>query len=159
MERRFEGRVFYKCSNNGVTALAEKSVIKVAEKRLEIMNALGDRLLSVDNLPQWFRPGPIFTFASTERVKNSPWLTGSSDLLECLLEEIRFEDGEIIEGISFFVPFSNGSEIGLHGAEAQKEALSYVTTEEEFESTFGISKDELISRAMEEIFQEARDSR
>ena len=86
---------------------------------------------------------PVFTFVTQERVGNSPWYTGTHDLHKALCRYIEREGGEVKELSSVWVPFSNGSERGLHGFDSQVDELRYVTSDRQFVDTFGVSAQQL----------------
>ena len=135
---------FYACSNNGVLALMGEDAYNNTGKCNRIRMTLND--------PNHRAPGrdidepldkglahipitPVFTFTHNERFAKSPWFTGGGLLLEVLYECV-LAGGKIEEGW-FYVPFSNGAEIGMHGDRAMVRELSYVTTAEQFRETFG----------------------
>ena len=82
-----------------------------------------------------------------DRTFGAPWFTGTtspegSNDLHRLLNYIT-RNGGWFSSASFYVPFSNGAETGLHGTDAQLNELRYVTTSAQFEETFDISLSEL----------------
>ena len=87
---------------------------------------------------------PTFTFVRDDRFIESPWFTGNDNVLELLMKHIK-ETGGRIESSGFYVPFSNGCEVGMHGKDAMKADLAYVTTQQQFRDTFGISMAELVN--------------
>jgi len=136
---------YYSCYNNGVMAIVSEETYNDIQKYWEIVQRLACR-----NLAETASPAlkhlcvPIFTFAHIERVKESPWFTGECDnFLFKLLKHIRDNGGKLIEGESFYVPFSNGCEVGLHGEAVMRNELAYVTTEQQFLETFGVSISEI----------------
>ena len=158
---------YYSCYNNGVTAIISEEVLLNLEKfqyiQCYFIDEEKNRLYSERNLTSVATEGlqhlirPVFTFARTERVKNSPWFTGENEILYTLVSHIR-KNGDDIKNAGFHVPFSNGMELGVHGAEVMKGELSFVTTEQQFRETFGISLAELkqqahLSKTDEEVRQ------
>ncbi len=89
---------------------------------------------------------PIFTFTHDERWKTQPWFTGGEKLWSMLNDYFEQSDNYIERDRSFFVPFSNGAELGMHGKDAMVGEFRYVTTETQFRDTFGISPTELKAR-------------
>ena len=157
MARRLEGQRFIADYNNGVRAIAHELVWTHYQRCTEIVRRLtGDeivRRLANEGLTESMlvntledalhsTDGPVFTFASPERVAESPWFTGDFTLLEKLCKYIESEGG-IIKGTGLYVPFSNGLEVGFHGAEAQAEELAWVTNGWQFFQTFGITVEAL----------------
>ena len=150
MARRLEGQVFLFCGNNGVTAIASERVVD----DLERLNGHGGIIHSLDTfcnsaearqaLNRVFSHigKPIFAFVSPERFTHQPWFTGSTLIWEALADYIEFEGG-IIKGGGFYVPFSNGNEMGMHGLEAMENELRFVTTSQHFRETFGIEYGEV----------------
>lgn len=65
-------------------------------------------------------------------------------MLAALHRHIRTNGGRIESPHSIFVPFSNGTEMGYAGLEAQCRELKYVTTDEDFATEFGITPEELM---------------
>lgn len=155
MARRLEGRRFYANYNNGVRAIASAEVVMTGRKRrmieLWISDKSSDDYSRRQTLLEATKTGlahlrltPIFTFADSERVKEQPWFTGDNDLHLLLTGYIAEEGGVISLGL--YVPFSNGAEMGAHGPEAMSEELKFVTTDGQFEETFGITLKELRER-------------
>ena len=148
---------YYTNYNNGVTALISEEVSRDIKKQNTIWQlcakrdaekAYGDRMLgatassALNHLCV-----PIFTFVDPERAAESPWFTGDNKLLNALLDHINENGGFILtEHNNFYVPFSNGSELGMHGEESMKRELAYVTTEMQFRGTFGVSIQEIKAR-------------
>ena len=140
---------YYSCYNNGVTAIVSEEVLHDIEKfnkiyHLFIEQEKGKPYTDERKLAHVASEGvrhlatPVFTFARTERVAESPWFTGDTEVLDRLRSYIRYTGGTI-ESEGFHVPFSNGMEYGMHGHEAMTHELSYVTTEQQFREAFGIS--------------------
>lgn len=154
MARSLEGKWFHNCYNNGVEAVVSHEIWENIEKRYAIVRALGlledvrEKIVWKEDILPHLPEMPIFTFASTDRVTKSPWLTGTRSSedrendLHRLLNYIT-KNGGWFSNIPFYVPFSNGAEMGLHGPKAQLSELRYVTTNSQFEETFGVSLDEL----------------
>ena len=153
MARSLEGRWFHLCYNSGVHALVSNEVYENQMRRNAIilapmMDRLREQIDKRDILPH-IPDRPIFTFARQERVQKSPWFTGMdtdtpgypSDLKR-LLNYITRNGGQFANA-GFYVPFSNGTEMGRHGTDSQFNELRYVTTNSQFEETFGISLNEL----------------
>jgi len=140
-ERRLEGQVFHVSYNNGVDALVSDAVLADLIRWGEISSAsaLADSERSVveEGLAHLLA-GPVFTFTSRERFMRNPWFTGDDAFRDVLIRHIRDLGGHVQER-SFNVPFSNGSEVGLHGPDGQSAELRYATTEREFHDTFGVS--------------------
>jgi len=103
---------------------------------------------------------PTFTFVRSERFNSSPWFTATDDVLDLLIEHIK-KNGGRIEEAAFYVPFSNGCELGIHGKDAMKSDLAYVTTSRQFRETFGISLTDLANpkRDLDEILELVRGAR
>lgn len=139
MARSLEGRRFFAHTNNGVTALIalETHIDHIRAKW--ILNTLQGA--DQDMLSQLYQ-GPIFTFARPDRTSRSPWLTGDQDDFESLFAYIG-QEGGTVDWDDVFVPFSNAAETGVHGPEAQRRELGYVTTMAQFVETFGITLGEL----------------
>ena len=155
MARSLEGRKFFYIQNNGVWAIVAEEILRNRGHIRLISTILEDELRKggrtvpdgsfraiqegLAHIPQT----PIFTFALDGRAAGSPWLTGSRHLSEALEAYIHAEDGELQGNGGFYVPFSNGSELGAHGADAMRNELQYVTTEAQFRDTFGIGPREV----------------
>jgi len=145
-ERRLEGQRFIAGSNNGVYALAHEDYLKRQNAILSALQLERDASREVRSYLSHLR-GPIFTFVDEERYQRAPWFTGDRGLATVLFHYIHREGGTVVES-GIFAPFSNGAEVGMHGAEAQRTELSYVTTEREFLETFGITVKELMKQAV-----------
>lgn len=146
MARSLEGKWFHNYYNNGVEAVVSGGIYQNMRKKRAITLALenmgkgnGDQGDMLPHIPET----PVFTFASKDRVDKSPWFTGTTSSDSCRLLNYITRNGGWFSNASFYVPFSNGAEIGFHGPEAQREELRYVTTDVQFEETFGISLQEL----------------
>lgn len=140
--------IFYTCYNNGVRALVSEGVLADINKAWAIQQVLNDADHKVQGR-DYSTPlseglchigTPTFTFVYTDRFVKSPWFTGDNEFLDALCKQI-VEDGGRIESSSFHVPFSNGCEIGVHGDRAMASELAYVTTEQQFFETFGVTRD------------------
>lgn len=150
MARRLEGQTFLVCSNNGVTAIAALEVVLDLEDlngHGGIMQALDVFSYSTEDQRIFGRAlshvgKPVFTFVDPERLKHQPWFTGSALVWEALTDYIS-EEGGRIERSSFYVPFSNGIEIGQHGITAVENELRFRTNRPQFRETFGISLGEV----------------
>jgi hypothetical protein len=70
-----------------------------------------------------------------ERFEKSPWITGDDKMLNALISHIR-NNGGSVKSEGFYVPFSNGCELGIHGEKAMTSELLYVTTERQFVNNF-----------------------
>ncbi|MFA6177502.1 MAG: hypothetical protein WC694_01245 [Candidatus Paceibacterota bacterium] len=151
-----EKKKFYVCSNNGVTAVVTEQTHKDLQKYCAIGSWFdetdAEKLYEERRLRRTAISSalghlctPTFTFTRPERASVSPWFTGDSELFWALTKHVENNGGVLLDG-SCYVPFSNGSEVGLHGHEALKDELSYVTTEQQFQETFGISISELINK-------------
>lgn len=141
---------FFHCHNNGVTAIVSEEVKNDYVKDREINSVLNDATHQVRGrdyskpLNEGLRHmgKPVFTFTHNERSQKSPWFTGDGELMEMLWEYTITNGGQFEEG-GFYVPFSNGCEIGLHGDQAMASELTYVTTDTQFRETFDISRSEV----------------
>lgn len=155
MARRLEleGRVFLICQSNGVMAITP---LDYSRETAELVK----RLCNYYSSQKWTSAEaektesaaletvlckPVFTFARTERVKDSPWFTGDFPLLQVVMDYIRERGGEIRE-TEFYVPFSKGNELGIHGIKALQDELRWITTDTQFEEEFGITRTELLAR-------------
>ena len=154
MARRLEGRTFCECHNNGVTALAMEEAVAELDRLFEIgaaISTLGqighDERTAVNRALDRLRL-PIFTFAREERVRDEPWFTGDFRLYQVLCDYVRDAGGSKWPG-HFYVPFSNGIEMGHRGLQAMCDELQFVTTRQQFRDVFGISYDELVERVLE----------
>ncbi len=125
------GRKFLRCQNNGVVAVASEETVKNIRRRNEILSRINQRFYGVATKALEHLTGPVFTFCDKDRLEKSPWFTGDFALGETLLDWISNNGGSVEKG-SFYVPFSNACETGVHGENALASELSYVTTEEEF---------------------------
>ena len=143
---------YYSCYNNGVQAIVSEDVMRGIEQSKLIQKFFEYRDADIP-ANQRFRPAaaykglkhlavPVFTFASSERVMEQPWFTGTIEEYSSLRRHIR-ANGDCIEEGWFYIPFSNGLELGLNGENAMKSELAYVTTGEQFREAFGISIAEL----------------
>ncbi len=149
MARSLEGKTFFVNYNNGVTSITPERVVRNqglvatthdriasgmnqmdAEVRAQYMDALKDALAHIPTTP-------VFTFVDDERKSKSPWFTGTTHTENALVEWVK-ENGGHIEGNAGYVPFSNAAELGVHGPDAMRNELRYVTTEAQFEEIFGI---------------------
>ena len=145
---------FFANYNNGVTAIVSEEVYNDIHRQRMIRQQFVAREESVEYKDRWradlaskateHLTVPIFTFASDDRFEESPWFTGNRQVYKTLVEYIRKNGGVVEEG-GFFVPFSNGCEIGMHSKDAMKSELAYVTTSQQFRETFGISQAELVN--------------
>jgi len=156
------GKKFYYCQNNGVLALATAETVKNMRRRRMIVSCIGS-LGSEEGDHELQREwrygnanvaertlqhrGPIFTFCEPERYEKSPWFTGNLGHLHFLLDYIMKQGGECMDG-EFYVPFSNGAEMGLHGKESLANELSYVVDENDVVATFGMLTEEINRRAV-----------
>ena len=151
MSRSLEGKIFYTCSNNGVTAIIDSTTKNNFDREKEIRSDLEKKCSDwrdvspamCDGLHLDFRT-PIFTFAHHNRRKESRWITGRYELFDELTRYIKSEGGRIVVG-SFHVPFSNNMETGAMGRDLMTFELSHVTSEQQFSDVFGISIDKLLS--------------
>ena len=119
---------FYANSNNGVTAVMTEEAYLKKEERRALIAETEKKGLGTPNLPQ---VGPIFTFGRTEH-RSFKFLTGSTITMNRLLDDHEVLDGNI------WVPFSNGSELGSHGKEAQEFELQFMTSLDEAVEAFGL---------------------
>lgn len=142
---------YFSCYNNGVTAIVSEETYDNIQKHEIIWQLFMEQDFNSRTLPETAREGlehllvPIFTFTRPDRFNVSPWLTGDVAFLNELYAFIK-ESGGTIESGSFYVPFSNGCETGVHGTDAMKRELRHVTTGQQFRETFGISLSEIKER-------------
>jgi len=148
MERRFEGQVFCTCKNNGVQVLVPELVVHNFRRHNMIFNALenvlktrDDRSLINEVLNQALPAFPIFTFVNSERLEKEPWITGSHKLYGALCLYIEQHGGRL-KNQGVYVPFSNGYQFTRIDIFADE--LIYVTMDEDFIETFGISQEDLL---------------
>ena len=145
MARSLEGKWFHICYNNGVYAVVSHEIYENIRRKRQILVRLEMERDLIPHIPET----PIFTFAGKDRVAKSPWFTGNDGDSDDrkndwhrLMNYIHREGGHYIDA-TFYVPFSNGCETGLHGPATQCDELRYVTTDAQFKETFGISLAEL----------------
>lgn len=136
MARSLDGQIFYTGFNNGVTAL--QHILDWSDtRRLWTIGRMFKNQGALDLVPT----PPVFTFARYSRVWNGEyWLTGSEEFLEHALIPYIEREGGSVERYGIYVPFSNHSEGGGHGAEAQMRELKYTTSGHDFERIFGIGR-------------------
>ncbi len=154
-------KTFYTDYNNGVQVLISEEVMMDIRKKNAISlfyreaerekSGKGFAQIADDAVP--LVGTPTFTFTRRERVQDQPWFTGDNDFLEVLVAHIRENGGHIVKG-GIYVPFSNGSELGMQGTEAMARELVYVTSEQQFRDTFGISIAELLEIANDSLSQD-----
>jgi hypothetical protein len=141
--------MFYTSHNNGVYAIVPKDVLinifRVGRIVRRLRKIKGDDSFDFWKMFAHISRTPIFTFTREERVKESPWFTGDETVYRALVDYLIPETGGEARPSGFFVPFSNGMEIGAHGAEAQQEELLYVTSEQQFQEAFGVSSEEVLN--------------
>ena len=145
---------YFSCYNNGVTAIVSEEAYndfgKLAriyhyfcsqdtDPKCELRKTAYEAVMHLAN-------HPTFTFARSERVSESPWFTGDNELAGALMIHIRTSGGSVDQR-GFQVPFSNAVELGIHGQDSMKKELAYVTTEEQFRETFGITRAELLAKS------------
>lgn len=144
------GKLFGYTSNNGVMAIAPMEIIEnrrdVTQIRIEIERtfvAAGHQtvLRGLSHMKQY----PIFTFCD-HYGDMAPWYTGHCAMYRALLGYIQAEGGKI-ENTSFYVPFSNQLERGIHGAEATKREMRFVTESSQFRDAFGLFKYQFVELA------------
>lgn len=146
MARSLEGKWFHTCYNNGVEAVVSHEVFENIRRKRLILTKLK---VKNDLLPH-ISEVPIFTFVNIGRLEESPWFTGTCSTrddpnvsdVRLLLNYITRNGGHF-GGAMFYVPFSNGAEMGLHGSQSQRDELRYVTTDAQFMEAFGVSLNEL----------------
>lgn len=153
MTRSLEGKVFYENRNNGVFAIVSQEVqldrarfdsIRTRLTRNGVADGPKFDAALIEAVP--LQRMPIFTFAGgVARYEVSPWFTGNEPIFWALREHILGAGGQLYEH-SIFVPFSNGTEMGHAGLEAQCRELKYVTTDEQFIQTFGIALKDLVNK-------------
>ena len=141
---------FYTCHNSGVTALVsdeilhnmiciEHTIQELVGKRCVYQNLKLDPEAIVSSIKKGLHhlpTTPIFTFVKVERWRNSTLFTGNEFLLKTLIDHLK-HDGHTVNPAEFYVPFSNGKELGMHGVEAMTNELSYITSDRQFRETFG----------------------
>lgn len=147
---------FFACRNNGVTAIVSEEVYNDIHRQRMIRQHFTTCEENVEYNERWlasvadkatnYLNVPTFTFVRPERFQESPWFTATDDVLDRLIDYIKY-NGDKIEEAGFYVPFSNGCELGIHGKDAMKNDLAYVTTSQQFRETFGISLSGVASRA------------
>jgi len=145
--------IFYECRNNGVIAL-------VNERIFHSLNLMGDIRADVyaasSRAPQAVQSvvtkglqhlmTPIFTFSISHRIRNRNWFTGGSYLYDAVRKHMRATNHGLCGSYSFYVPFSNGLERGHGGSDGIAFELGFVTTEQQFQDTFGEGTRELLNR-------------
>jgi hypothetical protein len=140
---------YFYCQNNGVVAVASEETLNDIRKKNAIRYVLTDAIHQVQGRDyskplteglKHFGTPVIFTFTRNhERFEGSPWFTGDIDLFT----NLRKCADHTFEEAGFYVPFSNGCEIGIHGDEAMASELEYVTTDKQFYDAFGVTRTEL----------------
>ncbi len=139
MARNLERQTFFVSMNNGVYGVVAADVFANLQRRAAIERrfpGLGDALLDLPTRP-------IFTFAKSERVVDAPWFSGTDNHFAMLRWHLEKQCGAYIEGGNFYVPFSNAHELGHAGPEVQRFELAFVTSNRQFEETFGTTLREL----------------
>jgi hypothetical protein len=142
---------FFYCQDNGVVALTSVDTLNDMAKYIAIIENIKDVQLKNDSKALYdslahLNQGVIFTFSrDRERFKKSPWFTGDIDLFASIRRHFRNSE-HTFEERSFFVPFSNGCELGFHGESAMATEFRFVTTEQQFREAFGISRSELLAK-------------
>ena len=139
--------MFATCNNCGVWAIATVQAIKERGRLSDIIREIGG-LEETDRITSVLRnklDAPIFTFCKPDRYAHSPWFTGSHILREEVLRHITENKGQIAPD-HFYVPFTNDYESGRNGLDAQIQELTYVTSDAEFEETFGVTIQDLLVR-------------
>ena len=145
---------FYVSTNNGVTGVVSEDVMRDINRRTLIAKCFARtdinfgeqlRLQRATRHALQHLSTPTFTFSREWRVNAQPWFTGSRPLLAALTQHIE-SMRHVIVFANFFVPFSNGHEIGHHGREAMAEEMGYVTTGRQFQETFGMSSVEILEK-------------
>lgn len=143
-------KVFVTERNNGVIALATLETALDHMRSCRLAALTKKRFLAspyhgnsecVDRLAH---SGPIFTFAHSDRVSDGPWFTGTYELHYHLTTWLAEQGVTFMNGL--YVPFSNGLEVGLHGEDAMRAELRYVTTHRDFIDVFGITPSELMAK-------------
>lgn len=142
--RRLEGRVFCTAYNNGVYAIVTADVMANLSRVGKIVARLRAMDVEDEHVDIWkmfahIPRTPIFTFTREERAKESPWFTGDEMVYHALVDYLIPGTGGEVRSSGFFVPFSNGMEVGIHGSKAQQDELRHVTTEQQFREAFGVS--------------------
>ena len=154
MARSLKGSKFFSTDNNGVAAIVDPGVFENYWKRDRCYRTLTssdyrtstvpkvDAVKAIEQGLSHIPLTPVFTFVGEERFKRSPWFTGGPDLFHALLKHLS-ENGATVFPRSFYVPFSNGIELGMRGPESAAEELRFVTTNQQFLDTFGVWPSEL----------------
>ncbi len=119
----FDGPVFYKDRNNGITAIVtEKTYHEIEAWRRR-------RSKGTENEPY---PGPIFTFyAGTGDIP--PWVTGDISMMRRLTARAR----NVFEG-SISIPFSNQELCNMSYEEIREYLQEWQTTAEQLIEAFGL---------------------
>lgn len=140
MTRSLKGKKFFFCSNNGVTAVVEESILRNIERRQNIERTLGE---SVGNALDHLQQTPIFTFADSSSENIGYFVTSHMSWVANALKRYIVAMDGTYEGGSFYVPFSNQYERRRVDRKTQAAELRYVTSEQQFEETFGASVREI----------------
>jgi hypothetical protein len=146
---RLEGRKFFECFKRGVMAIVTEETLRNRERSKSIRTTLEEielgrgGLILPDPFSNAIQEGlrhtytPIFTFVY-DLDRASPWFTGDYVLYDKIRHHLEIEGGNIQKS-DFYVPFSDARELGVHGYEAMRSELEFVTTEAQFRDAFGIS--------------------
>lgn len=140
MARSLKGQRFFFCTNNGVTGVLDEKILRNIERRANIERTLGEAVGSaLDHLPQT----PVFTFADSSGENLGYFVTSHMRWVATALKRYIVAMGGTYEGGSFYVPFSNQWERRRVDRKTQALELRYVTSEQQFEETFGVSLNEI----------------
>lgn len=120
--------VYYKDSNNGVTAVVTEEVYKKLEERQKLRIECHNSGLPDPQLPPI---RPVFTFSGPDH-HSFGFMTGSYTLMKRLLAGHDVRDGGI------YVPFSNGVELGSCGQESGRFERGFMTSLDEAIEAFGL---------------------
>jgi hypothetical protein len=170
MAGTLQGKRFFTETQKGVIAVISEEILRNRSKIEAILARLPEHWrkknpaiwkkgpLAQQELADQARRGlkhiptaPIFTFTQAQEGPSEPWFTGDSKLYAALMKHIRSEGG-ILESGSFYVPFisghetARGSEHSIRARHGIRHELGYVSTEGQFQATFGIGVRELQTR-------------
>lgn len=118
-------QTFVRCTNNSITVVMTKEDFDLREK-------------------QGYRP-TYFTFTEEKYMAEQPWLTGSYELLDKLL------DGHIVIYEHIIVPFSNGELYGEDSKYVMEYLQRYSATIEQVIEVFGLSMAKMKPRIRVEV--------
>lgn len=145
--------IFYTHKHNGVIAVISEEVLEGVKERSILYEQLLKQCIQHGATEKKASFGinkgllhmdiPTFTFVEQERFDRYPALfTGSYREFDILYKRLM-ERGDKIKPEGFYVPFSNGLELGMRGAANLANELRFKTTRTQFRQTFGFSLGEL----------------